>query len=345
MVSEAIATSDTPQGTDVDTAASSIAELLARDGGEPGVPARPRLPQAKADPATAEPSDPDGMMPVDTEGADAEPDLEIEPEDPETPANADDAADADPAKTFVTVEIDGKAQRLPLAEVTRGYLRQADYTRKTQALAEERRAFDGEASDVRQERLQYAQLLPALAYQIQQMQGPEPDWARLKEEDPVGYMLKREEWRDGQSRVEAARMEYERVRMAEAIATDGELRSRLHHEGDLLVQAMPAWRDKERRNADRIKVRDYGRGLGWSEEELSSVTDHRAVVVLYKAMKYDEAMQKRLSPEPPRPRGPSPRPGSPQLAPRQATDLSRAKQRLAKSNSLRDARAVIEKLL
>lgn len=345
MASEiTIATSDTPQGTDVETAASSIAELLARDSGEPGVAAAPLTPQAKADAAEAQHPGTDGETPIDAEGSELEPEVEIEPEDP--PAEGEeDAAEPDPAKTLVTVEIDGKAQRLPLAEVTRGYLRQADYTRKTQALAEDRREFDGEASAVRQERLQYAQLLPALAFQVQQMQGPEPDWARLKEEDPVGYMLKREEWRESQSRVDAARQEYERVRVAEAIATEGEMRAKLHHESDLLVQAMPVWRDRERRNTDRIKVREYGRGLGWSEEELSSVTDHRAVVVLYKAMKYDEAMQKRLTPQPPRPASPSPRPGAQHPGPRQGADLARAKQRLAKSNSLRDAQAVIEKLL
>ncbi|MBR0647711.1 hypothetical protein [Plastoroseomonas hellenica] len=191
MASDITTTPDTPQGTDVETAASSIAELLARDSGEPGAAAAPRMSQAKADPAEAQHPGPDGETPIDAEGPELEPEVEIEPEDP--PAEADeDTTEPDPAKTLVTVEIDGKAQRLPLAEVTRGYLRQADYTRKTQALAEDRRAFDGEASAVRQERLQYAQLLPALAFQVQQMQGPEPDWARLKEEDPVGYMLKRE---------------------------------------------------------------------------------------------------------------------------------------------------------
>ncbi|HEY4252995.1 MAG TPA: hypothetical protein VGM87_17425 [Roseomonas sp.] len=343
MPSDITTMPDTPApGTGLDSAAASIADLLARDSGEPGVSAA-RQPRATAPAADAPPSDPEGETPIAAEELD--PELEIDAE-ADAAEDADDAAEPDTAQTLVTIEIDGKEQRLPLAEVTRGYLRQADYARKTQALAAERQSFGEEAGAVRQERLQYAQLLPALAWQIQQMQGPEPDWARLKEDDPVGYMLQRDEWRDRQARVDAARQEYERVREAEAIATDDALRTRLRDEGALLVQAMPAWRDRERRDADRARVRDYGRKLGWSEAELSSVTDHRAVLVLYKAMQYDAAMQKRLSPAPPRPRAPAPQPGAQRPpASRQVAELTRAKQRLAQSNSLRDARAVIEQLL
>lgn len=346
MSATTTATSDTPQGTDVATAASSIADLLARESGEPAEPAKKKS-QAKAEPAEAQQEpEPEGETQIEAEGAEAEPEVEIEPEEEGPAEDEEEAAEPDPEKTLVTVEIDGKAQRIPLAEVTRGYLRQADYTRKTQALADERKSFDGEATAVRQERLQYAQLLPALAYQIQQSQGPEPDWQRLKEEDPVGYMLKREEWRERQSRMEAARLEYERVRETQAAEAQTQTQAQLQQEGELLVQALPAWKDKDRRNADRSKVREYGRKLGWSEEELSSVSDHRAVVVLYKAMKYDEAMQKRLSPQPPAPRSPTPQPGAARTPPpRQVSDLTRDKQRLAKTHSLRDAKSVIERLL
>lgn len=38
----------------------------------------------------------------------------------------------------VTIKVDGEEQRIPLSEVTAGYQRQSDYTRKTQELAEQR---------------------------------------------------------------------------------------------------------------------------------------------------------------------------------------------------------------
>lgn len=39
----------------------------------------------------------------------------------------------------VELELDGEIVKVPLEELTKGYLRQSDYTKKTQALAEERR--------------------------------------------------------------------------------------------------------------------------------------------------------------------------------------------------------------
>ncbi|HEY4252312.1 MAG TPA: hypothetical protein VGM87_13960 [Roseomonas sp.] len=346
MPPENAATIDTPQGTDVATAASNIADILTREGGHPEKQARPK-PEAEAVDAEAQQeSNAEGETQIDVEEPDEGAEAEVEPEEADPAETEEDSTEPDPEKTLVTVQIGDKTERLPLAEVTKGYLRQADYTRKTQELAKERETFTGDANAVRQERLQYAQLLPALAYQIQQSQGPEPDWQRLKDEDPIGYVLKREEWRDRQQRVDAARQEYERVRVSEAEVASQAGAAHLQQEGEKLLEAMPAWKDKDRRNADRTRVRDYGRKLGWSEDELSSVTDHRAVVVLYKAMKYDEAVARRLSPQPPAPRGPSPQPSAARTPPsRQVTDLTRSKQRLAKTHSLRDAKAVIEGLL
>ncbi len=52
--------------------------------------------------------------------------------------------DKDIREQFVTV--DGFEQPIQVAELVNGYLRQADYTRKTQALAEERKQFEAESA-------------------------------------------------------------------------------------------------------------------------------------------------------------------------------------------------------
>lgn len=74
-------------------------------------------------------------------------------QEPEAPAETDDSVFAElpaeetaaPAQTGVgldtLVELPGFDRPVPIAELRDGYLRQADYTRKTQALADEKRAF------------------------------------------------------------------------------------------------------------------------------------------------------------------------------------------------------------
>lgn len=335
-------TVDAPQGTTVGDAADAISALLAQETGEPAAAAKPKRKEAPAR-AEAQQSEAEGDAPGEED--DEEVELELDPEDEDTAEEPEDEApDLDPEKTLIPVMVDGKEERLPLAELTKGYLRQADYTRKTQALAEERRSFTGESEGVRQERLQYAQLLPALARQIQQEMGPEPDWARLQAEDPVAYVVEREARRERQEKIEAARAEYERIREGELAREDDSRRTTLAEEREKLLQAVPAWKDADRLKADRVKIREYGAKLGYSEQQLSEVSDHRAVMVLYKAMKFDEAMSRRVAPQAPKSNAPVAR-AAPRPVPRPVTDLTRAKQRLAKSGSTRDAAAVIASLL
>ena len=56
------------------------------------------------------------------------------------------AQTVDPFAASVEVTVDGAAETLTVGALRDGYLRQADYTRKTQALATERASFDSESA-------------------------------------------------------------------------------------------------------------------------------------------------------------------------------------------------------
>jgi hypothetical protein len=84
-----------------------------------------------------------------------------------------------------TVKVDGKEVEVSLEELQKGYSRTEDYTRKTQALAQERKAAQAELESVRTERAQYSQLLTALQAQLQDAQQPNVDMDRLYNEDPI----------------------------------------------------------------------------------------------------------------------------------------------------------------
>lgn len=60
------------------------------------------------------------------------------PVEPDEPAAEEQAEEGEPEPTF-TVMVDGQAQEVPQSELLRGYSRQADYTRKVQLLAAQRR--------------------------------------------------------------------------------------------------------------------------------------------------------------------------------------------------------------
>jgi hypothetical protein len=136
----------------------------------------------------------------------------------------------------------------------------------------------------------------------------------------------------------------QRVQAAQAAEREQALSQLVQANRGKLLEAMPHWKDKARWEQDRAKIREYGQTLGFSAQELSQVYDHRAVVTLWKAMRFDEMQSKR--PKPAQAKAPAPAPaGTPASAPRSTTEVTRLKQRLAKTGRVRDAAAIFEKFL
>jgi superfamily I DNA and/or RNA helicase len=346
---------DTPVldlGTDVDKAAAAIERIWSpdEDKGPPvekqkqenaEAPERAEAQQAEDEAETPEPEAEADEAEAEDEGAEDEAEDDAEGAEPKA---------LDPA-TPVTVKVDGKELEVPLSEALAGYQRQSDYSRKTQQLADERRQFYGEVQQVRAERAQYAQMLPALQQQIAANAPQEPDWERLKSEDPIEFAIKREEWRDRQEKLAAAHYEQQRVAVLRQREEQEALRSQVEDERQQLLEKIPEFRDQKVWQKSQQALREYGQKLGYAPEELAAAYDHRAVVALYKAMRYDAMMEKKPVPVKPkaapaaRPAPTTLRPGSAATAPRAVTEVTRAKQRLAKTGSINDAAMVFDKLL
>ena len=61
-----------------------------------------------------------------------------------------------------TIKVDGVDTQVTLEELQSGYSRQKDYTRKTQELAQQRKEFESQKSELAQKDAIYSQLLPKL---------------------------------------------------------------------------------------------------------------------------------------------------------------------------------------
>ena len=107
--------------------------------------------------------------------------LELESEDAELEDDEQELDDDDSPEDHerFTVKVDGEELDVDLQELKSGYSRTSDYTKKSQALSEERKLFAQDRDAVILERQQYAELLPALQAQLGAIDEPEPDWDRL----------------------------------------------------------------------------------------------------------------------------------------------------------------------
>lgn len=243
------------------------------------------------------------------------------------------------------VKIDGDEVEVTLDELQKGYSRTQDYTRKTQALAEQRKTAEAELETVRQERAYYAQMLQAMESQLTQGE-PQPDWNKLYEENPHEWVRQRELWRDKQEKAQAVRAEQERISAIQQQELGKLRQEQLVKEAEKLTEAIPEWKDSKRASEERAKLVEAARRVGYTDGELNEVMDHRAVVLLRKAALYDELMGKKTQIKPVPAKGPRlATPGSATSKPGKKSEAMAAQERLAKSGNLKDAAAAFDQFI
>jgi hypothetical protein len=264
----------------------------------------------------------------------------------EVEGDEEEAEEVEPEPEKFTVKVDGKELEVTKDELLRGYQREADYTRKTQKLAEERRMVESEFEQVRVEREQYAQVLGQLQQKLQEMTPQEPNWEQLEKQDPTEYAR---QWTNHQRRqqqqaaIAAEQMRLSQMHQAEQTKA---MQERLLGEANRVKELIPEWRSPERAKEDGKALIEYGQKLGFSEQELGNVTDSRALVALYKAWKFDQMMSKK--PELQAKIKKAPRmatPGSANTVTPKNSELKSAKQRLASTGRVKDAAALFEKFI
>jgi len=274
----------------------------------------------------------------------AAPEEELQDSDGEQSDEVEAEEEEDKAPIF-TVRVDGKNVEVTLEELQKGYSREADYTRKTQQVSEERRAFAAEAELVRTERQQYSQLLGSLQAQLQQNAAPQIDMDRLYNEDPIEWVRQKELARDSEKVHAAIQSEQQRLSHIQAQEQYQSMQAHLAQQQDAMLKAIPEWANPDKAKAEKTLLIEWGQKLGFSSDELKNIFDHRAVVALRKAALYDQMMTKRGNIRPAVNNGP--KPAKPGAAGRMdnTTDSRRSQQRLAKTGRVNDAASAIEHLL
>ena len=264
--------------------------------------------------------------------------------DTEQSESEEDTEEQEQPQVF-TVKVDGKEVEVTLDELQKGYSRTQDYTRKTQQIAEARKQTEAELQAVRAEREQYAQLLSALETQVQQVAQPNIDWDRLYQEDPIEWVRQREVMRENQEKAAAIQSEKQRLAQISQQEQAQLMQQKLQQEQEALLAAIPDWKDAKKAQAEKAMLVEFGQKIGFTPEELKSVVDHRAVLMLRKAALYDQMMSKRGNIKPVTNNGP--RPAKPGAAGRisNTTEAVRAQQRVAKTGRVDDAANAIYQLL
>ena len=190
------------------------------------------------------------------------------------------------------VKVSGEEVEVTLDELLNGYSRTADYQKKTQSLAEQRKAVEAERVKIEEAaktRDTYAQRLQVIEQLLQQQNNPE-DLARLKEENPFEWQQRMAEQYERDKQLAAVQAERQRVQQEQIAQQQAMLQKHIQAERAKLMEAIPEFKDEVKATVIQNEIRKYAKSQGFTEQELSQVYDSRAVLALYKAAQYDKLM-------------------------------------------------------
>lgn len=214
---------------------------------------------------------------------------EEDTEEADSDEEEEEAEESDGDEPVYRIKMAGEEREITQSELIKLAQQGADYTKKSQQVAEERKRLEAESSviaEARKERMEYAQRLQALQEYLEQNAHKEDDIAYLKENDPIGYAIKIAEMTQQREQMMAVRAEQERLAMLQQAENAKLERQQLAQQAELVSQLIPDYADAQKGEALRKELRAYAKSIGYTDEQIGMVNDARMVKALYDAAQY-----------------------------------------------------------
>jgi hypothetical protein len=271
---------------------------------------------------------------------------ESEAESEESEVEQEDDGEEQEQPTYL-VKAAGEEREVTLNELIKSYQLGTDYTKKSQAVAEERKAVESErqaVQEAKQMRDTYAQRLEMIEQMLQPQQ--EENLEYLKETDPIGYSVKVAEMVQRDKQLSAVHAERSRINQQQEQDRQAQMQHVVAEEMQKLSAYIPEFTDPAKGETIRNDIRAFAKQVGFSDNELAAVYDSRAVLTLYKAMQYDKlvaskpAITKKVNEAPKAIKSGVSKPRD-----SNAEEIRKLKARAKSSGSIRDAASVFERFL
>ena len=268
-------------------------------------------------------------------------------EETEDESEIEDEEEVEEEQTF-TVKAAGEEKEVTLDELKKSYQLGSDYTKKTQEVAEQRKVIDQEAKaiiEARKVRDDYAQRLQAVEQFLVGSNDSPEDLAAMKENDPIGYAVKVAEMTEKKDQLQQVNAERQRIAQEQESDRSANMQKYVEGEAQKLTQSLPEFSDKAKGEQIRNDIRSYGKKVGFTDEELSSVYDSRHVLVLHKAAQWDKLQASKSGVKKKVANAPKMVKGGAKVKQNVTDRTKKQMQRLQQTGSARDAAAIFENLM
>ena len=258
-------------------------------------------------------------------------------EDDEDPI--DDASPEDLQEpTLYSVKVNGVESEVTLEDLKQGYSGQKYVQQGMQEVAQQKKEAEAVYEALTNERQQMADLYQ----QLQNGQfAPEPV-KPTKEDfdaDPIGYMQKNLEYEEQKANYDRQMAQLQQASQQNSVAQQNAKQAYLQEQMQILQKEIPEFADSTKASKLREQLVATGKSqYGYTTEEISQISDYRAIKVLHDAMKYQDIISgKSKAKVKTKSAKPVVKPGAKKMATPNAKIRSRQKAKLRESGSIDDA--------
>tara|TARA_R110002020_G_scaffold255088_2_gene468902 strand:- start:24512 stop:25471 length:960 start_codon:yes stop_codon:yes gene_type:complete len=274
--------------------------------------------------------------------ASEETELEEEDSEEEEPEEEDETEEPE----LYTIEHkDGSDEQVTLQQLLDGHLRQQDYTKKTMDVADDRRTIEAERAEIAQERQQLMEMFERQKQYEKVDEEPEPDWAKLWNEDPLEASRQQFLWQQKEKVRDTQKAERDALKKADEARQRNEFKNYFSEQKELLNSKIPEWEDKGIASKEMAELMKFGQDIGFSEVEMQNVTDHRAVMLLRSAWKYNQMQGKAKQVKQDKQKVIAPGNAPTKKQPRKSTRIAKATRKLKQDGSMEAATDFFKEIL
>lgn len=218
----------------------------------------------------------------EVEAEEAEDQSDEEADETDEAEDEEDEQDEDPVIEWETAS--GEKHSANLSELQAGYLRHRDYTRKTQEVAETRKALEAKEQAAQEKITQLEEQLAQWAVEARQ----EPNWLDLAQRlSPQEYNYQRELYAQQKARQEQAREQFTSLRQEEKMRKQAE-------GAEKLKELIPDLSDADKAPAITNDIVLAAKSLGYTDADLTEIDDPRVFYGLHMVAQF-LATQKKQS--------------------------------------------------
>mgnify|MGYP003648770118 FL=1 len=211
-----------------------------------------------------------------------------------------DEASTESEETLYDVTVNGNNQKVNLNELMKGYSRESDYTKKTMDLSNQRKEVESlqdnlkkEFEAVKSSRDQYAEQLDVLSKNLKQEENI--DWEGLYQSDPAEYVKQKADSDKRKEALQLAQQEQMRIQQEKRSEQEKVYQNYIANERKILAEKLPVYADKNKAAEFTKRLSSFAKESGYSDQEIDMMVDHRAVLLLADAYRYNQLKKTKLS--------------------------------------------------